>query len=122
MIVTLTLNPAIDRNITVDRLAFEDRAYILDKNESAGGRGINAACVIHSFGGDALAILTAGGDSGRRLQEHLKRTGYRTAVVPIANEIRTNLTITDRHGLTVNLNEAGPHVSKTEVRHVEQVI
>ena len=60
MIVTLTLNPAIDRNITVDRLAFEDRAYILDKNESAGGRGINAACVIHSFGGDALAILTAG--------------------------------------------------------------
>jgi 6-phosphofructokinase 2 len=122
LIVTVTLNPAIDRNITVDRLAFEDRAYILDNYESAGGRGINAACVIHSFGGDALAILTAGGDTGCRLQEHLSHSGFRTAVVPIANEIRTNLTITDRHGLTVNLNEAGPHVSKAEVRQMEQVI
>ncbi len=122
MIVTLTLNPAIDRNITVDRLAFEDRAYILDKYESPGGRGINAACVVHSFGGDALAILTAGGDTGRRLQEHLSHSGFSTVVVPIANEIRTNLTITDRHGLTVNLNEAGPHVSKAEIRQIEQVI
>ena len=122
MIVTLTLNPAIDRNITVDRLAFEDRAYILDKYEAAGGRGINAACVIHSFGGDSLAILTSGGEAGRRLQEHLSHAGFCTVVVPIANEIRTNLTITDRHGLTVNLNETGPHVTKAELRQVEQAI
>jgi 1-phosphofructokinase family hexose kinase len=122
LIVTLTLNPAIDRNITVDRLAFEDRAYILDNYEAAGGRGINAASVIHSFGGDALAILTLGGEAGRRLREHLSRAGFRTVVVPITNEIRTNLTITDRHGLTVHLNEAGPHVTKAELHQVEQVI
>jgi len=122
LIVTLTINPAIDRNITVDRLAFEDRAYILDQSESAGGRGINAAKVIHSFGGDPLAILTSGGDSGRRLEEHLSHLGFRTVVVPIANEIRTNLTITDRQGLTVNLNEAGPHISKPEVRRLEESV
>lgn len=122
MIVTLTVNPALDRNITVDRLAYEDRAYILDQYESAGGRGINAANVIHSFGGDPLAILPSGGDSGRRLQEHLRNFGFRTVVVPIANATRTNLTITDRHGLTVNLNEAGPIISKAEVQKLEQVI
>src|SRR5581483_2611317 len=51
LIVTLTINPAIDRTISVDRLAFEDRARISSSRESAGGRGINASCVIHSFGG-----------------------------------------------------------------------
>ena len=41
-------------------------------------------------------------------------------VVPVENEIRTNLTITDKHGLTVNLNEARPTLSKAEVARVEK--
>ena len=65
MILTLTVNPAIDRTITVDRLAFEDRAYIQSSHESPGGRGINAACVIHSFGGKTTAIVPAGGRPAR---------------------------------------------------------
>src|ERR1700731_94441 len=68
MILTLTVNPAIDRTITVDRLAFEDRTYILSSKDSPGGRGINAASVIHSFGGKTLAIFPAGGDRGARLE------------------------------------------------------
>jgi fructose-1-phosphate kinase PfkB-like protein len=51
LIVTLTINPAIDRIISIDRLAFEDRAYINSSRESAGGRGINVSSVVHSFGG-----------------------------------------------------------------------
>ena len=66
MILTLTVNPAIDRTIMVDRLAFEDRAYILSSKETPGGRGINAANVIHSFGGETKAIVPAGGSSGTR--------------------------------------------------------
>jgi hypothetical protein len=38
LIVTLTANPAIDRILSVDRLAFEDRAYINSSRDSAGGR------------------------------------------------------------------------------------
>ncbi|MBZ5727933.1 MAG: 1-phosphofructokinase family hexose kinase [Acidobacteriia bacterium] len=122
MIVTLTINPAIDRIISVDRLAFEDRAYIKAKRESPGGRGINASCVIHSFGGETVAVLISGGDAGQRLEGLLQGCGYRTTVVPIANEIRTNLTITDRHGLTVNLNETGPALSAAEVTRVERMV
>jgi 1-phosphofructokinase family hexose kinase len=122
LIVTLTINPAIDRIISVDRLAFEDRAYINSSRESAGGRGINASSVIHSFGGETLAVLISGGDSGKRLEELLAKYGYRIAVVPVQNEIRTNLTITDKHGLTVNLNEPGPPLGKAEVARVERVV
>ncbi len=122
MIVTLTVNPTIDRVISVDRLAFEDRAYINSSRESAGGRGINASCVIHSFGGQTLAVLICGGDAGKRLQEHLQCDGLPFQVVPVENEIRTNLTITDKHRLTVNLNEAGPTLSKAEVARVERAV
>jgi 1-phosphofructokinase family hexose kinase len=122
LIVTLTINPAIDRIISIDRLAFEDRAYINSTRELAGGRGINVSSVIHSFGGETLAVLISGGDSGKRLEELLGKCGYRIAVVPVQNEIRTNLTVTDKHGLTVNLNETGPTLGKAEVARVERVV
>src|SRR5689334_13786316 len=98
LIVTLTINPAIDHNVTADRLVFEDRAYILATSDSAGGRGINASRVIHSFGGKTLAIVTSGGTSGTRFEELLKSSGFPTEVVRIQRELRTNLTISDKHG------------------------
>jgi 1-phosphofructokinase family hexose kinase len=122
LIVTLTVNPAIDRTIFVERLAFEDRAYIDSRHESAGGRGINAACVIHSFGAKPLAIFPSGGKNGKCLEQFLATYGYPTLAVPIAEEIRTNLTITDRQGLTVSLNERGPRLEKAEVDRLEKVV
>lgn len=122
MIVTLTINPAIDRTINVDRLAFEDRARISSSHESAGGRGINASCVIHSFGSPTRAVLTSGGEKGKRLETLLAGCGFPISVIPIRNEIRTDLTITDRHGLTIHLNEVGPELSAAEVAQVEKTV
>jgi 1-phosphofructokinase family hexose kinase len=122
LIVTLTMNPAIDRTIAVDRLAFDDRAYILSSKDSPGGRGINAACVIHSFGGQTLAILPAGGDRGVRFEHYMLDCGFPIATVPIRNDIRLNFTIVDRHGLTVKLNELGPRLDRGEVSSIEGTI
>lgn len=122
MIVTLTINPAIDRILSVDRLAFEDRSYIKSSRESAGGRGLNSSLVIHSFGGKTLAVLTSGGDSGMRLESHARDYGFPVCVTPIRNDTRTNLTVTDRHGLTVNLNEIGPELNASEVGLVERSV
>lgn len=122
MIVTLTINPAIDHNVMADRLVFEDRAYILSTSESAGGRGINASCVINSFGGKTLAIVTSGGPSGKRFQKFLSGCGFPVEVVPIKTEIRTNLTITDRQGLTVKLNHPGHPLTKEELELVEAAV
>ncbi len=122
MIVTLTINPALDRTISVDRLAFEDRAYINSSRESAGGRGINSSSVIHCFGAKTLAIFISGGESGKRLEAYLAGRGITIAPVPVVNPIRTNLTITDKHGLTVNLNEAGPPLAADEVSRVERKV
>jgi 1-phosphofructokinase family hexose kinase len=122
LFLTLTVNPAIDKTITADRLAFEDRSYILASSEAAGGRGVNASRVLHSYGVETLAILPSGGDPGKRLEGHLSAGGFPFQTVPVANPIRTNLIITDRQGLTVKLNEPGPELSLNELKALEETV
>lgn len=122
MILTLTVNPAIDRTVAVDRLVFEDTAYILSQQLGAGGRGYNASRVVHSFGGQTHAILTVGGQAGKCLLEFLSGTPFPFEAVSIAAETRTNLTITDKNGLTVKLNERGPNITPRELDQLEAAV
>ncbi len=121
-ILTLTVNPALDRIVTVDRLVFEDRAYILSTNFAAGGRGINAARVLKSFGAKTLAITTSGGEGGRRFEDKLSEDGFAVELVKIRSHIRTNLTISDRQGLSVKLNELGPPLSDAELNRIRKAV
>jgi 1-phosphofructokinase family hexose kinase len=116
-ILTLTVNPAIDRTITVDRLVFEDRAYILSKSDAAGGRGINAARVLTNFGANVVAITTSGRQD-HKFEEQLRQDSFGKEIVKIRHNIRINLTITDRQGLSVKLNEVGPIVTQAEQNRI----
>lgn len=122
LILTLTLNPAIDRNVQADRLVFEDRAYILSTGETAGGRGINASIVVHAFNAKTKAIACTGGKAGKRFEELLAGAGFPTHLVRIRHSIRTNLTIVDKQGLAVKLNERGPHIQDSELARVEKAV
>jgi 1-phosphofructokinase family hexose kinase len=122
MILTLTINPAVDRIVSVDKLVFEDRAYILDQNEVAGGRGVNASVVIHGFGGKTLALLTSGGSSGEKMEKSLGKMGFPFEVVRVRPESRTNLTISDKQGLTVKLNEVGNSLDKQELTQIRNLV
>lgn len=122
MILTLTINPAVDRNVLADRLVFEDRAYILSRSDSAGGRGINASRVLHSFGAKTLAIATSGGKNGELFERLLDCCGFPIEVVRIKEQIRVNFTITDKYGLTIKLNELGPPLTNRELERVEKAV
>ncbi len=108
--------------MTVDRLAFEDRGYILSSNESPGGRGINASRVIHSFGGKTLALAITGGTNGDLFQSLIGSYSFPVELVRIDQEIRTNLTITDKQGLTVKLNELGPPLNAKDLDKVAEKV
>jgi 1-phosphofructokinase family hexose kinase len=122
LILTLTINPAVDRIITADRLVFEDRGYILDRSEAAGGRGINASQVVHSFGGKTVAVLTAGGPAGERIEKLLGTLGFSSDIVHVRAETRTNLTISDKQGLTVKLNERGAPLEASELKEIKKKV
>lgn len=106
----------------VDHLVFDDRGYILSRSEAAGGRGLNASRVIHSFGGKTSAILTAGGETGTKIQQMLTDDGFPSEIVKIRSESRTNLTISDKQGLTVKLNELGPSLETAELEQLKQTV
>ncbi len=118
MILTLTINPAVDRTVTVDKLVFEDRAYILGRAEAAGGRGVNASQVIHAFGGKTLALLTSGGAAGKRMEASLAGMAFPFEAVHVGAESRINLTISDKQGLTVKLNEVGAPLEAAEIQAI----
>ena len=122
MILTVTINPAVDRNVSVDRLVFDDRAYILATGDAPGGRGIIASRVLHAFGSKTLAILVSGGKTGAKLEKLLTGAGFPFEAVPIEHEIRTNLTISDQQGLTAKLNEQGPPISEKELARLEDAV
>jgi 1-phosphofructokinase family hexose kinase len=106
----------------VDRLVFEDRAYILSRSDSAGGRGINASCLLQSFGAKTMAVVPSGGPAGEKFTKLLAKWGFPVKVVSIQKEIRTNLTIVDRQGLTIKLNELGPLITSAELARVEKAV
>jgi 1-phosphofructokinase family hexose kinase len=122
VVLTFTINPAIDRTVFVDHLVFEDRGYILSRAEGVGGRGINASRVIQSFGAKTHAILTAGGNTGKKIEQLLKNEGFSSDVVPIHSESRTNLTISDKQGLTIKLNELGPALEPSELAALQKAV
>ena len=122
MIITLTANPAIDQNFAADRLAFDDRAYLLERSEAAGGRGINASSVLHSLGASTLAVAPCGGAAGDRFEALLTSHGFPVELVRIRREIRTNYAITDRQGLTVKIDEPGPELDTGEVARLEAAV
>ncbi len=122
MILTLTVNPAIDHTVTTDRISYEDRIYVRSSLEQAGGKGINAAQVIQGLNAPVLALAVCGGEAGRRFSELLNSTRLPVKLIPIRNSIRRNLTITDLHGLTIKLDEAGPELSREEERAIEEAV
>jgi len=120
LILTVTLNPALDETVFADRLVFEDRTYITSRRESAGGRGLHASAVLHAWGAPTLALVPSGGETGARFEEDLALRGFPYEVVPIASSIRRNLIITDQQGMTVKLNEPGSALTEEELLRIEE--
>lgn len=83
---------------------------------------MNASRVLHSFGAKTLAIVTSGGASGQRLEKLAAKSGFPVKVVPIHNESRVNLTVTDKQGLALRLNEQGPLIKPEELTRVEKAV
>jgi 1-phosphofructokinase family hexose kinase len=122
MIITLTLNPSIDITLTTDRILYDHHSSILAEEEHAAGKGINAARVIHSYGGKVHAITTSGGHRGENFRKILDDTGVEHTLISVQGETRRNFAITDQRGLTVKVDQVGAHLHPEEVREIEEVL
>jgi 6-phosphofructokinase 2 len=94
-IVTLTLNPALDKSTGVDRFIPEQKLRCAPLQLDAGGGGINVSKGIHKLNGKSTAIFPVGGNNGRILTELLTATGLDYVAVPVAGETRENISVTE---------------------------
>ena len=113
MILTVTLNAALDVTYRVPVLVPGQTHRVAEVAERAGGKGVNVARVLHALGEPVVATGLAGGASGGRIRSLLAAEGVREAFVVIAAESRRTVVVYDGEGAT-GLWEPGPTVSADE--------
>jgi 1-phosphofructokinase family hexose kinase len=124
MILTVTLNAAIDRTVAVPSFRQGHRHRAVEASTVAGGKGINVARALKLLGRPVIATGLAGGPTGARLMESLAEESILTDFTWIAGESRTNLAVIDpTTGEQTEINERGPDVSNEELeRFMEKLL
>lgn len=116
MILTVTLNAAIDRTIAVPNFRLAQRHRAVESRTVAGGKGVNVARALSLLGRPVIATGFAGGPTGTRVVEQLREEAVLTDFTRIAGETRINLSVVDpTSGEQTEINERGPAVSPEEV-------
>ncbi len=123
MILTVTLNAAIDRTVAVPNFHLGHRHRAVESRTVAGGKGINVARALRLLGRPVIATGFAGGPTGNRVLEELRNESIPKDLTWIAGETRINLAVVDpTSGEQTEINERGPAVSPEEVeRFVERL-
>ena len=116
MIITVTLNAAIDKTLAVPNFRLGRRHRAVEQTAMAGGKGVNVARALRALGQPVIATGVAGGPTGTRIVEHLTEEGILNDFVRIREESRTSTAVVDpTSGEQTEINEHGPHVSDQEL-------
>ncbi|WP_424493824.1 1-phosphofructokinase family hexose kinase [Salinimicrobium sp. GXAS 041] len=95
MILTLTVNPALDVYTTVAHIKSSDKLRCEMPTKDPGGGGVNVSRVIKRLGGDSTAIYTKGGYTGEIFHELLQKEGVIQDSVKVKNDLRQNFAVTE---------------------------
>ncbi len=116
MIITVTLNTAIDKTLAVPNFRLGRRHRTVEQTEMPGGKGVNVARVLKTLGQPVIATGLAGGATGTRIVEQLTQLSVLSDFVRIREESRTNTAVIDpTTGEQTEINERGPRVSEQEI-------
>lgn len=118
MIVTLTLNPSVDRALAVPALHRGEVVRAASSRVDPGGKGINVSRALAAHGIATRAVVVLGGPEGAHLAHLLDAAGLDVVPVPIAGSIRSNVTVAEPDGTTTKLNEPGPALTPGETERV----
>jgi 1-phosphofructokinase family hexose kinase len=116
MIITVTLNAALDKTLEVPNFTPGRRHRTVDQTTVPGGKGVNVARALKRLGQPVIATGLAGGATGNRIVEALNDEGILNGFARIREESRTNMAVLDpTTGQHTEVNERGPAVSEQEL-------
>ncbi len=114
-IITITLNPAIDKSTSIAALIPEKKIKCADPLFQPGGGGINVARAIKNLGGNATALYLAGGYTGKFFTEMLEREAIDSIIIDTTKQTRENLIVFDNTtGLQYRFGMPGPKIEEME--------
>ena len=93
MIVTITMNPAVDKSTSVNKLVAEKKMRCSEMITEAGGGGINVSKALNELGGESLAIFPSGGLNGKLIENYLKSRNISFKTIPVEQETRENFVV-----------------------------
>lgn len=118
MIVTVTMNPAVDKTVEIDRLLPGGLNRVKKAVYDAGGKGINVSKTIRELGGKSVATGFLGGGAGEAIEAALREKGIPRDFIRIRGETRTNTKIYEKSGAVTEINEPGPGVGWEQIEEL----
>lgn len=120
MIITITLNPAVDHTLDLPQLTLGDTNRVLTSRIDPGGKGINVSRVLQELGRESMATGLAPGSLGRFIEHSLLERGILCDFVHTRGQTRTNLTVVDEsaHETTI-LSYRGPEIDPQHMTTLE---
>ena len=124
MIITVTMNAAVDHTVAVPSVRLGHRHRAVESRTTAGGKGVNVARALHSLGRPVIATGLVGGRAGQRIVDMLAEEDVLNDFIRTEGESRTNIVLVDpTSGERTELNERGPEVAGAEVeRFIDRLL
>ncbi|MBR6748755.1 MAG: 1-phosphofructokinase [Clostridia bacterium] len=119
MIYTLTLNPAIDKTVTIESFETGTVNRIRTVRTDIGGKGINVSKCLMQLGCKSTAAAFWGGTTGMRGVKFLEQQGIGVLTVQVDEDTRTNLKVIDPTlGKNTDINEPGPEITQEKLQEL----
>lgn len=122
MILTVTLNPSLDRTLQVPRLLRGEVQRAVHTHNDPGGKGVNVARALSAHGTPVVSVLPVGGSTGTALAAQLTEAGVDHVAVPGRHRTRANVSIVEPDGTTTKINEPGVALDSDELRAVTDAV
>lgn len=123
MILTLTLNPAVDKTVKMSNFKIDEVNRVQTMRIDAAGKGINVSKVINELKAESTALGIIAGNNGKFIKEYLDSKNINNDFETIDDETRVNLKIIDTLNNTyTDINEKGPYVSQENIQLIKKKI
>ena len=120
MIVTFTLNPAIDRMLFIPKFIPGGVNRVVSTHSDAGGHGINVCRALKVMGTEAIACGYIGGQNGRMIKDFLTSASIPYDFVEVPGETRINIKIIEEDGRHTDINESGFEINDNDFSRLSE--
>jgi 1-phosphofructokinase len=122
MIVTLTLNPSLDRTIEIPELVRGEMVRAGETRLDPGGKGVNVARALSAHKQPTCAVVPCGGPEGRQLTELLEQEGIDVCAVPVSGHTRSNVSLVEPDGSVTKINEPGGELTPDDLERIMKAV